>query len=155
MIYMETWFQKPLFGVTNDVNLYSSSTLKPSLKLHQNYLKPSICLYLSSKGWYIFDIHENCPIFKTPFPTSTTPYPSMSEILPLRSPWTTNFKQTHGEHSLHPPLHTPLLPPPPSPLAESRVFSYIWTLRFAFCPFRSIDFFLVTCEYINIRSWKM
>ena len=152
MIYMETWFQKPLFGVTNDVNLYSSSTLKPSLKLHQNYLKPSICLYLSSKGWYIFDIHENCPIFKTPFPTSTTPYPSMSEILPLRSPWTTNFKQTHGEHSLHPPLHTHLLPPP---LAESRVFSYIWTLRFAFCPFRSIDFFLVTCEYINIRSWKM
>ena len=112
MIYMETWFQKPLFGVTNDVNLYSSSTLKPSLKLHQNYLKPSICLYLSSKGWYIFDIHENCPIFKTPFPTSTTPYPSMSEILPLRSPWTTNFKQTHGEHSLHPPLHTPPPPPP-------------------------------------------
>ena len=86
----------------------------------------------------------------TPFPTSTTPYPSMSEILPLRSPWTTNFKQTHGEHSLHPPLHTHLLPP----LAESRVFSYIWTLRFAFCPFRSIDFFLVTCEYINLRSFE-
>ena len=31
--------------------------------------------------------------------------------------------------------------PASSPLAESRVFSYIWTLSFAFCPFRSVDFF--------------
>ena len=60
---------------------------------------------------------------------------------PISNKLTANTRYTH--HST-----------PTSPPVESRVFSYIWTLRFAFCPFRSIDFFLVTCEYINLRSFE-
>ena len=43
----------------------------------------------SSKGWYTYDVHENCPVFKTP---STPPCPSTSKILPPPSPqFQTNF----------------------------------------------------------------
>ena len=48
-----------------------------------------------SKGWYTYEVHENCPIFKTPHP----PYPSTSKILRPPWLWTSNFNQT----------------PPPSP----------------------------------------
>ena len=42
------------------------------------------------KGWYTYDVHENCPIFKTPNP----PCPSTSKIRPPPWPWTSNFKRT-------------------------------------------------------------
>ena len=46
-----------------------------------------ICFY---KGWYTYDVHENCPYFKTFHPTCS----STSKILPLLWPWTSNFKGT-------------------------------------------------------------
>ena len=56
--------------------------------------KKRVILYM---GRYTYDVHENCPIFKTPHP----PCPPTSENLPPPPwPWTSNFK--------HPP-------PPPSP----------------------------------------
>ena len=55
-----------------------------------------------SKGWYTYDVQENCPIFKTP--PSHPPYPSTSKILRPTWPWMSNFNQT-----------PPTLPPPPSP----------------------------------------
>ena len=39
---------------------------------------------LHPKGRYTYDVHENCPIFKTPRP-HPTPCPATSKILPL--PW--------------------------------------------------------------------
>ena len=44
--------------------------------------------FLTDKGWYTYDVHENCPILKIP-----TPCLSMFKILPL--PWsnTSNFKR--------------------------------------------------------------
>ena len=42
------------------------------------------------KGWYTYDVHENCSIFRTPHP----PCWSMSKILPLLWPWTFNFQRT-------------------------------------------------------------
>ena len=42
------------------------------------------------QGWYRYDGHESCPIFRIPVP----PYPSMSEIFPPPWSWTFNFKRT-------------------------------------------------------------
>ena len=46
--------------------------------------------YILRKGWYTYDVHENCPIFKTPYP----PCPSTSKILSPPWLWTSNFKRT-------------------------------------------------------------
>ena len=43
------------------------------------------------KGWYTYDVHENCPIFKTPL--LHPPCPATSKILPTPWPWTSNFKR--------------------------------------------------------------
>ena len=43
----------------------------------------------SSQGWYTYEVRENCPIFKTPYP----PCPSTSKILPPSWTWTSNFKR--------------------------------------------------------------
>ena len=57
----------------------------------------SICGFVSENLFILrddtSDVHENCPIFRTPQP----PCPSKSNILPPPLPWTSNFKRT-----LHP-----------------------------------------------------
>ena len=40
------------------------------------------------KGWYTYDVHQNCPIFKTPHP----PCPSTSKFFLPPWPWTSNFR---------------------------------------------------------------
>ena len=50
-----------------------------------------ICICQIFKGWYTYDVHENCLIFKTPH----LPYPSTSKILQPPWPWTSNFKPIH------------------------------------------------------------
>ena len=54
------------------------------------------------KGWYTYDVHENCPIFKTRHSSC----PAASKILPPPWPWTSNFKR----------VSPPLLSPSPSSL---------------------------------------
>ena len=53
-----------------------------------HHVEFSSFFFLTGKGWYTYDVHENCPILKIP-----TPCLSMFKILPL--PWsnTSNFKR--------------------------------------------------------------
>ena len=55
-------------------------------------IKKSVYLHFSpsSQGRYTYDVHENCPIFKTPHPTC----PAKSKLNPPPWPRASNFKRT-------------------------------------------------------------
>ena len=82
-------------------------------------------IMISDKGWYTYDVHENCPIFKTPY----SPCPSMSTILWPSWPWTSNFNQT-----LPPPLLLQMLT---SQLKENIIQGWI---LYVIKPFLQVGF---------------
>ena len=55
---------------------------------HGKFFAEHLWATASNKGRQTFDVHDNCQIFKTPYP----PFPATSKVLPAPWPWTPNFE---------------------------------------------------------------
>ena len=91
IFYLDTRWRKAQFFL-DDCNKYHPNTnfTHDSNKECIIFLDFAVSV-LDNKGWYTYDVHENCPIFKT---THTLVHLHPKFLHPLDLGWTSHFRRT-------------------------------------------------------------